>query len=117
MHLNPVKIHPERITKNDKKLVNDINLDGAWFPEREKDFSNIEGKNSIRINVYCYEKKLTFPIYISDQKFETSMDLLQIFDGDKSHYVYIKDFDRFIFHKIWIKTKLLLLLKDLFTVL
>ena len=28
MHLNPVKIHPERITKNDKKLVNDINLDG-----------------------------------------------------------------------------------------
>ena len=29
MHLNPVKIHPERITKNDKKLVNDINLDGA----------------------------------------------------------------------------------------
>ena len=117
MHLNPVKIHPERITKNDKKLVNDINLDGAWFPGREKDFSNIEGKNSIRINVYCYENKLTFPIYISDQKFETSMDLLQIFDGDKSHYVYIKDFDRFIFHKIRIKTKLLLLLQDLFTVL
>ena len=28
-HLNPVKIHPVGITQNDKKLVNDINHDGA----------------------------------------------------------------------------------------
>ena len=34
-----------------------------------------------------------------DQKFENSMDLLLILDGDKSHYVYIKDFHRFMFHK------------------
>ena len=27
------------------------------------------------------------------------MDLLLIFDGNKSHYVYVKDFDRFMFHK------------------
>ena len=44
-------------------------------------------------------KKITFPIYISDQKFENSIDLLHIFHGEKSHYVYIKDFDRFMFHK------------------
>ena len=93
MHLNPVKIHPERITKNDKKLVNDINLDGAWFPEREKDFSNIEGKNSIRINVYCYENKLTFPIYISDQKFENLIDLLLVSNESKSDSVYVNEFD------------------------
>ena len=105
-HLNPVKIHPEGITQNDKKLVNDINYDGAWFPGWEKGFSEVEEKNSIRINVYCYENKLTFPIYISDQKFEKSMDLLQIFDGDKSH-VYIKDFERFIFHKTKNKNKTL----------
>ena len=28
------------------------------------------------------------------------MDLLFVTDGDKSHYVYIKDFDRFMFHKL-----------------
>ena len=28
-----------------------------------------------------------------------SMDLLLLIDDDKSHYVYIKDFDRFMFHK------------------
>ena len=46
-----------------------------------------------------------FPIYVSDQKFEDSMDLLLSIDNDKSHYVYIKDFDRFIFTKQKIKTK------------
>ena len=27
------------------------------------------------------------------------MDLLLLIDNDKSHYVYMKDFDRFMFHK------------------
>ena len=55
--------------------------------------------------MHYYENKLTFPIYISDQKFENLMDLLHIFDDDKSHYVYIKDFDRFMFHKTKHKNK------------
>ena len=55
-------------------------------------------KNNICINVFGYEDGLVFPIYVSDQKFEDSMDLLLLID-DKSDYVYIKDFDRFMFHK------------------
>ena len=66
---------------------------------QEKDFSKIEVKNNICINVFGYENKLVFPIYVSDQKFEDSMDLLLLIDNDKSHYVYIKDFNRFMFHK------------------
>ena len=31
-------------------------------------------------------------------EFEDSMDLLLLIDDDKSHYVYIKDLDRFMFH-------------------
>ena len=72
---------------------------------QEKHFSKIETNNNIYINVYYYENKLTFPFYISDQRFQNSMDLLQIFGGDKSHYVYIKDFDRFLFHKAKNKNK------------
>ena len=49
-HTNPIKIHPERITKED-------------------------------------------------------MDLLHVIDGDRSHYVYIKDFDRFMFYKTKHKNK------------
>ena len=62
---------------------------------QEKDFSKIEVKNNICM--FGYENELVFPIYVSDQKFEDSMDLLLLIDDDKSHYVYIKDFNRFIF--------------------
>ena len=72
---------------------------------QEKDFSKIEVKNNICINVFGYENELVFPIYISDQKFEDSMDLLLLNDDNKSHYVYIKNFDRFIFHKAKNKNK------------
>ena len=62
-------------------------------------------KNNICINVFGYENELVFSIYVSDQKFEDSMDLLLVIDDDKSHYVYIKDFNRFMFRKQKIKTK------------
>ena len=35
-------------------------------------------KSNICINVFGYENKLVFPIYVSDQKFEDSVDLLMI---------------------------------------
>ena len=43
-HINPVKINPERITREDKKLVNDLDYNRVEFPVREKDFSKIEKK-------------------------------------------------------------------------
>ena len=41
-HINPVKIHPERITQEDKKLANDLYYDRVEFSVQEKDFSKIE---------------------------------------------------------------------------
>ena len=75
------------------------------FLESRNDFNKIEVKNKIRINAFCYENKLTYPVHISDQKFKTSMNLLIIPDKTKSHYVYIKDFNKFIFNKTKNKTK------------
>ena len=71
----------------------------------EKCFSKFVTKKNICINVFCCKNKLTFPIYISGQKFENSMDLLLIIDKNKSHHVYIKDFGRFRFHKTKNKNK------------
>ena len=73
---------------------------------QEKDFSKIQVKTNICINVFGYENELFFPIYISKQKFEDSMDLLLLNDYDNySHYVYIKDLNRFMFHKTNNKNK------------
>ena len=59
----------------------------------------------MHINVLGYDNRLIFPIHISDQKFEDSIDLLLLIDNDKSHYVYIKDFNKFMFHKTKNKDK------------
>ena len=105
MHINPSEEHPERIKKTDKKIAEKRDYDGIEFPVQEKDFRNIEVKKNICINVFGYENELVFPIYVSDKKSEDSMDLLLSNDDDKSYYVYIKDFDRFMFHKTKIKNK------------
>ena len=65
----------------------------------------IEVQNNIFINVFGCENQLVFLIYVSDQTFKTSIDLLLLIDGDKSHYVYIKDFNTFMFHKTKNKNK------------
>ena len=88
-----------KLKKTDKKVAEELNYDGVELPLQEKDFSKIEVKNNIYINVFCYENELLFLIYISKHKFEDSMDFLLLINDDKSHYVYIKDFNRFVFYK------------------
>ena len=61
-------------------------------------------KNNICINVSFYKNKLTFQMYISDQTFQNSMDLLLIIGENKSHSVRHR-IDRFMFHKIRNKNK------------
>ena len=78
---------------------------GLNFLCKKKILARLKQKTNICINVFCYENKLTFPIYASDQKFENLIDLLLVTDENKSHYVYIKDYDRFMFHKTKNKSK------------
>ena len=71
----------------------------------EKHFNKLEMMNNIFINVFAYENKLFFAIYVSYQYFKDSMDLLLLKNDNNSHYVYIKGFDRFMFHKTKSKSK------------
>ena len=90
----------KKFIQEDKELISDLDFDGIEFPVQKKDFSKIGKKNNISINVFGYKNELVFPIYVSDQKFEESMDLLLLIDDDKSYYVY-----RFLFHKTKNKNK------------
>ena len=80
---NPLREPPGRIKNVDKEIAKKFNYDGIEFPLKEKDFDKIETKNNICINVFGYENGLAFPIYVSGQKYEDSMDLLLLTDGDK----------------------------------
>ena len=113
-HINPVEEHPARIKQTDRRIASNLNYEGIEFPVQEKDFNKIEVQNNICINVFGYENELVYPIFISKQKFEDSMDLLLLIEDDKSHYVYIKDFNTSMFHKTKNKNKKMVLQK-LFT--
>ena len=104
-YLNPLKLHPKRITKVDKKMIHDLDYEGIKFPVPNKDYCRIERQNNNHINVFCYENNLTYPVSASDQKFKNCMDLLLISDENKLHYVYIKDFNRFMCNKTKNKNK------------
>ena len=78
---------------------------GLGFLFEKKILARLKKRTIFALIVFCYKNKLFFPNYISNQKFEKSMDLFLIIDGAKSHYVYIKDFDRFMFHKTKNKNK------------
>ena len=96
-HMNPSKEHPERIKKLTKKLLKNVIMMELSFPCKKKILTIF--------NDWGYKDKLVFPVYVSEQKFEDYMDLLLLIYDDKSHYVYIKDFNRFIFHKTKNKNK------------
>ena len=87
------------ISKVDKNMVNDLDCEGIAFLISGKDFGKIEKKSNICINVFCYENNLVYPVHITDEKFKNCMDLLLITDENKSQYVYIKNFNRFMYNK------------------
>ena len=98
-HLNPQTEHPERIKKEDKKMINELNYDGINFPLSQKHYNKVEKQNSIRINVFGYENGQPFPIHISKETFEDQMNLLLITKDEKKHYVLIKDFNTFMYNQ------------------
>ena len=98
-HLNPQIKYPERIKKEDKKMMNELNYDGIDFPLSQKHYNKVEKKNSIRINVFGYENGQPFPIHISKDTFEDQMNLLLITKVEKKHYVLIKDFNTFMYNQ------------------
>ena len=52
----------------------------------------------MQVNVFGYENKV-YPLYISKKCYSQTLNLLLITEKDKSHYVFIKDFNRLMFSK------------------
>ena len=104
-HLNPQEKNPQRIKKEDKNTINELNYEGIEFPASQKHYNKVEKQNSIRINVFGYEKGQPFPIHISKETFEDQMNLLLIIEDEKKHYILIKDFNAFMYNQTKHKEK------------
>ena len=98
-YLNPQNKDPQRIKKLDKQYVSNLNYDGIEFPVSTKHYNKIEKQNEININVFGYEDKKPYPIFVSKEKYDKEMNLLLITDNDNKHYVLIKDFNKFMYNQ------------------
>ena len=98
-HINPQEKYPQRIKKTDKQYVEKLDYSGVEFPVGVKHYNKIEKQNSININVFGYENKQPYPIYVSKEKYEDHMELLLVTEKENKHYVLIKDFNRFMYNQ------------------
>ena len=104
-HLNPQDKYPQRIKKSDKEYIDRLNYSEIEFPVTTKQYNKIEKQNEININVFGYEDKQPYPIYVSKEKYEDHMELLLITKDENKHYVLIKDFNKFMFNQTKHKNK------------
>ena len=98
-YLNPQDKNPQRIKKSDKEFIKKLDYSGIEFPVATKQYNKIENQNEININVFGYENKQPYPIFVSKEKYERQMNLLLITEDENKHYVLIKDFNRFMFNQ------------------
>ena len=80
-------------------MVDQLNYEGIEFPVATKHYCKIEGQNNININVFGYENKQCYPIYVSKQNNNDVLNLLLITEGGNKNYVLIKDFNSLMYNK------------------
>ena len=98
-HLNPQDKDSQRIKKSDKEYIKNLDYSGIEFPVTTKQYNKIEKQNEININVFGYENKQPYPIFVSKEKYDRQMNLLLITENNNKHYMLIKDFNRFMFNQ------------------
>ena len=57
------------------KIVNSLNYGDIKFGVYKKDYSKIEKRSSICINVFDYESGVVYLVHATDEKFEIYIDL------------------------------------------
>ena len=102
--INPTNSHPERINKQDKKIASSLDYRGINFPMKTRDYEIVEERFNINVNALGYQNKF-FPLYVSKKSIEKVLNLLLISNEEKSHYIFIKDFNRLMYLEVKTKTQ------------
>ena len=97
--LNFMNSHSERINKQYKKIAETLDYRGINFPMKARDYEIVEERFNINVNVFGYENRV-FPLYVSKKSNEEELNALLISNEEKSHYVFIKDFNRLMYSEV-----------------
>ena len=94
--INPINIHPDRINNKHKEIEATLHYRGIYFPLKERDYEIIEERFNINVNVFGYDNRV-FSLYASKKFNEQELNVLLISNEEKSHYVFIKDFNKLMY--------------------
>ena len=90
--VNPVEIHPERITPQLREQAEELNWEGCKFPMAVNKIKLFESRNpQFSVNVFGWNGSV-FPLKIVREEKEIHVDLLLL----KTHFVLVKSFSRFL---------------------
>ena len=94
--LNPVDVHPERVSKELKDQSERLDWSGLKFPVKLDQIIIFEKNNpQISINVFGFEGDV-YPLRLSKRSEREQINLLLISDGEKQHYCLIKSLSRLL---------------------
>ena len=94
-YLNPAYQHPARFIKAEKDFAKRLDVKEIKFPLKTRDILKFD---SISITDFGYENKVKYLIYVSKKCFEDKhVDLSFAGEREKKQYVFIKDFNIFIY--------------------
>ena len=96
--LNPQNKNAERIDKVDKGIDKTLDYSDIKFPIKEKQYSFIEKRLNMNVNVFKYDKGV-IPFYNSKLNNNQILNLLLIKNENNAHYVFIKDFNQLMYSK------------------
>ena len=65
---------------------------------KARDYEIVEERLNINVNVFGYENRV-FPLFVSKKSNEQVLNVLLLSNEEKSHYVFIKDFNRLMYSK------------------
>ena len=66
---------------------------------KARDYEIIEEKFNINVNVFEYGNRV-FPLYVSKKSNEQVLNVLLKSNEEKSHYVFVKDFNRSMYSTV-----------------
>ena len=102
--INTQDKNAERINEEAQKIADKLNYSNIEFPLNINDYELIEDRFNMNVNVFGYQDKV-YPLYVSKKSYTQVLNSLLITQDDKSHYVFIKDFNKLMYSNTKCKDK------------
>ena len=95
--LHPLAKHANRVFHY-KKFEHELDFTGISFPVKLDDIPKFEKQNGLAISVYTVKQdgKQVYPILFTKRRDMDPINLLLIEGDEKSHYTWIKNYDRLL---------------------